>query len=272
MMIRSGVAAVCALAGGVSGADVIFDSFNHSPSGTSGYYYILDFSLGEANSSAETAGGFEDDRRVGQAITFAPGPRFVTEVRVQFTFGFQAGRPTFATTLTIFQNDGGVPGDAIWSGSVAGILAPPQGTFLEQAVTFHPNTTLPDSVFYALSIDEVTPTTRHLGPGFTQNTTIIGALGGPVMVQKSGTGLWVEETPGSAYYIEASFTAEGQSCYANCDGSTQAPVLNVADFTCFLQRFAAGDTYANCDNSTTAPTLNVADFTCFLQQFAAGCP
>jgi uncharacterized membrane protein len=61
-------------------------------------------------------------------------------------------------------------------------------------------------------------------------------------------------------------------CYANCDGSSTTPVLNVADFTCFLQRFAAGDTYANCDNSTTAPTLNVADFTCFLQQFAAGCP
>jgi probable HAF family extracellular repeat protein len=60
-------------------------------------------------------------------------------------------------------------------------------------------------------------------------------------------------------------------CYANCDASTTAPVLNVADFTCFLQRFAAGESYANCDASTTAPVLNVADFTCFLQRFAAGC-
>jgi hypothetical protein len=65
---------------------------------------------------------------------------------------------------------------------------------------------------------------------------------------------------------------ETRVCYANCDCGTDLPILNVADFTCFLQRFAAGDTYANCDNSTTAPTLNVADFTCFLQQFAAGCP
>jgi hypothetical protein len=62
------------------------------------------------------------------------------------------------------------------------------------------------------------------------------------------------------------------ACYANCDSSTATPVLNVADFTCFLQRFASGDAYANCDNSTAAPTLNVADFTCFLQSFAAGCP
>jgi hypothetical protein len=30
------------------------------------------------------------------------------------------------------------------------------------------------------------------------------------------------------------------SCYPNCDQSTVAPVLNVGDFTCFLQRFAAG--------------------------------
>jgi hypothetical protein len=60
-------------------------------------------------------------------------------------------------------------------------------------------------------------------------------------------------------------------CYANCDNSTTSPVLNVADFTCFLQRFAAADPYANCDNSTTSPVLNVADFTCFLQRFAAGC-
>jgi YVTN family beta-propeller protein len=61
-------------------------------------------------------------------------------------------------------------------------------------------------------------------------------------------------------------------CYANCDGSTTAPVLNVADFTCFLTKFAAGDVYANCDGSTTPPVLNVADFTCFLTKFAAGCP
>jgi uncharacterized membrane protein len=61
-------------------------------------------------------------------------------------------------------------------------------------------------------------------------------------------------------------------CYANCDASTTVPVLNVGDFTCYLQHFAAGDSYANCDWSCAPPTLNVADFTCFLQKFAAGCP
>ncbi|MEX2217278.1 MAG: hypothetical protein WD749_00835 [Phycisphaerales bacterium] len=62
------------------------------------------------------------------------------------------------------------------------------------------------------------------------------------------------------------------ACYANCDESTQPPVLNVADFGCFLTRYAAGEAYANCDDSTQPPVLNVADFGCFLTKYAAGCP
>ena len=61
-------------------------------------------------------------------------------------------------------------------------------------------------------------------------------------------------------------------CYANCDGSSIAPVLNINDFICFQQEFAAGEAYANCDGSTTAPVLNINDFICFQQKFAAGCP
>jgi hypothetical protein len=74
---------------------------------------------------------------------------------------------------------------------------------------------------------------------------------------------------GRIYY---SVSNTGPACYANCDGSTTAPVLNVGDFTCFLQKYAASDPYANCDGSTTPPVLNVGDFTCFLQKYAAGCP
>jgi hypothetical protein len=61
------------------------------------------------------------------------------------------------------------------------------------------------------------------------------------------------------------------SCYANCDSSTTPPALNVSDFNCFLNKFAAGDLYATCDGSTTPPALNVTDFGCFLNRFAAGC-
>lgn len=61
-------------------------------------------------------------------------------------------------------------------------------------------------------------------------------------------------------------------CYANCDGSTATPVLNVNDFLCFLNRYGASDIDANCDGSTVAPVLNVSDFICFSNRFAAGCP
>ena len=61
------------------------------------------------------------------------------------------------------------------------------------------------------------------------------------------------------------------ACWVNCDHSTVAPVLNVLDFSCFLNEFAAGHAWANCDESTVAPVLNVQDFACFLNKFAAGC-
>ena len=61
------------------------------------------------------------------------------------------------------------------------------------------------------------------------------------------------------------------NCYANCDRSTTVPFLNVIDFSCFLNKFSAGDSYANCDGSTAPPVLNINDFICFLNAFSAGC-
>jgi hypothetical protein len=81
------------------------------------------------------------------------------------------------------------------------------------------------------------------------------------------TGPW-----GPAHVVYTPTATQVVVCYANCDGSTIGPVLNVLDFSCFLNAFAAGDPYANCDASTTPPVLNVLDFACFLNKFAAGCP
>jgi len=71
--------------------------------------------------------------------------------------------------------------------------------------------------------------------------------------------------------LDIEFTPPAGVCYANCDGSTIMPVLNVNDFICFQSKYAAGDSYANCDGSTIAPVLNVSDFICFLGAYAAGC-
>jgi hypothetical protein len=95
--------------------------------------------------------------------------------------------------------------------------------------------------------------------------TLSGTIGQPDAGTLSGGGFQCA----GGFWGGASGT---QPCYANCDGSTLSPVLNVADFTCFLQKYAAADPFANCDGSTLSPVLNVADFTCFLQKYAAGCP
>jgi murein tripeptide amidase MpaA len=73
-----------------------------------------------------------------------------------------------------------------------------------------------------------------------------------------------------AFLVLAQFAAPG-ACYANCDGSTVVPILNVNDFVCFQSQFAAGSSAANCDNSSVPPVLNVNDFVCFQASFAAGC-
>jgi hypothetical protein len=73
-------------------------------------------------------------------------------------------------------------------------------------------------------------------------------------------------------YTGLLYVPAGATCYPNCDHSTATPVLNVADFSCFLTRYASGDAYANCDASTAPPVLNVADFSCFLTRYATGCP
>jgi hypothetical protein len=58
-------------------------------------------------------------------------------------------------------------------------------------------------------------------------------------------------------------------CQADCDASG---ALTANDFTCFVNKFAAGDPYANCDGSTADPRLTGNDFLCYLNRFAAGCP
>lgn len=107
-----------------------------------------------------------------------------------------------------------------------------------------------------------------------------GTAGGGVVqglqgYYRVGSGAWTPVAQAIGFPSDLSFSVSGQQnapgCYANCDGSTNAPILNIADFVCFLNSFSAGGSYANCDGSTSVPVLNIGDFTCFLNNFAAGC-
>jgi hypothetical protein len=75
---------------------------------------------------------------------------------------------------------------------------------------------------------------------------------------------------GNGFELSGGLWIAGPSCYANCDGSTVAPILNILDFQCFLNKYAANDPYANCDGSSNTPVLNVLDFICFQNNFAQG--
>jgi hypothetical protein len=118
------------------------------------------------------------------------------------------------------------------------------------------------------------PDYRQWGWNLAQN------IRGPVCQQSSSPpGGYSPQSNDVAFVLYG--TGGTPPCYANCDSSTAQPRLNVADFTCFLQRFAEGSAlpaaqqyshYCNCDGGNVPPPLNVADFTCFLQKFAAGCP
>jgi hypothetical protein len=72
---------------------------------------------------------------------------------------------------------------------------------------------------------------------------------------------------------------EWRTLPANCDGSTTPPTLNVNDFLCFMNAYAAQDPYANyCaigSNGCAGGGVGVfSDFQAFLNIYAqaVGCP
>ncbi len=103
---------------------------------------------------------------------------------------------------------------------------------------------------------------------FTDRTAELGRLGPTTFGEDSSGELYFGTVNAHVYTVYKIIPA----CPANCDGSTFEPRLNVNDFVCFVNTYAASDAYANCDHSTTPPILNVADFQCFMSSFAAGCP
>jgi hypothetical protein len=167
---------------------------------------------------------------------------------------------------------------SLWTGTASSwVDLHPAGAFLSEAHGVHDGQqvgratfSLPNDPYHAIlwSGTAASSVDLHafLPPGFTRSEAWgISHSGGSTYVVGSGFN-------GATGRTEALMWVRTVPCDANCDNSTAQPVLNVQDFTCFLQRYAAGESYANCDSSTTAPVLNVQDFTCFLQRYAAGCP
>jgi hypothetical protein len=77
---------------------------------------------------------------------------------------------------------------------------------------------------------------------------------------------------GTYRFVSRVFTPDIK-CYADCDQTTGNGVLDIFDFLCFGNAFAAGDPYAcDCDVSTGLGVCDIFDFLCFGNFFSAGCP
>ena len=117
---------------------------------------------------------------------------------------------------------------------------------------------------------------RPLANGSTPSGSIISGAQTPTLTISNTTaqdaGAYSCLVSNSCGSLASAAANLGVVCYSNCDGSATPPILNINDFTCFLNRYAAGDPYANCDGSTTPPVLNVNDVLCFLNGYATGCP
>jgi hypothetical protein len=67
------------------------------------------------------------------------------------------------------------------------------------------------------------------------------ARAGGQLVYDSSRGVFVLFGGQSSTYLGDTWELRlDSSCYANCDGSTSPPILNVNDFLCFQSKFAAG--------------------------------
>ena len=63
------------------------------------------------------------------------------------------------------------------------------------------------------------------------------------------------------------------NCYADCDRSTGAGVLDIFDFLCFQNAFVSQREYAcDCDTSSGHGVCDLFDFLCFQGAFVGGCP
>jgi hypothetical protein len=203
----------------------------------------------------------------GDAVTLAGTEREVTGIAVMMRIG-DSGVATWDMRVRFYANDGpaGSPGTPLWdSGSQFCVI----DSGIDLPYFFYvPGVRVPDTFTWTAEISNRAGGNQSaLGLPHYSPPTIGSALSG-YWERMAGVGAWslagLNEPPFGA-------RVEAVTCYVNCDNSTTAPALNVNDFGCFLNRFAAGDRWANCDGSTAAPILNVQDFGCFLNRFAAGC-
>ena len=83
---------------------------------------------------------------------------------------------------------------------------------------------------------------RHNGTDLVDGGRIAGARSPTLTVnyaQSEDQGVY-DVVISAGCSVQSSGAPLAVRCYPNCDGSTQSPILNVSDFVCFLNKYAAG--------------------------------
>jgi len=132
-----------------------------------------------------------------------------------------------------------------------------------------------NAIFTSSASNAVTYRWRKNGVDLFDDGRIYGAATGTLFigsVRSSDQAVYSLRATGACAVAQSLGAQLTVVCYPNCDGSTASPVLNISDFTCFMNSYLSATGYANCDGSTTPPVHDVRDFICFQTRFAAGCP
>ncbi|MCA9278305.1 MAG: hypothetical protein H6815_06570 [Phycisphaeraceae bacterium] len=188
-----------------------------------------------------------------------------------------------SATLAIHADNGGVPGAAVagpfstYTETSNGIFRTfnAQGTSCARVVRDIKFTGLGANLTAGTYWAFITATSSGCGSGpwmpLWTDGSIITTPTGTGVVFDLATGAWNPALAQNGAGQQCSYPlnvcgTEGVGCYADCDGSG---ALNIFDYICFGNEYAAGNAYADCDGSGT---LNIFDYICFGNEYAAGCP
>lgn len=131
--------------------------------------------------------------RVGDQITFSGSDRYLTRFSTRLVAaGESASVSTIDVMLTLYENNGGIPGSLIWTGTTAATMPPTGafGTFAE--VVFAPNVIVPNSICYGIAFTSILHSggvTRSIGVLVGGDATI-GSSPNTVLEQLSADGSW----------------------------------------------------------------------------------
>jgi len=185
---------------GIAHAEVVYSAWQNINTPVQAIAITSEF--GEASSTHELPGGFENESQVAQRITLAGTSRHITTLEVRIG-GFRSSpfqqNATLTTTVRFFNVVNGLPGTELWSGTAADVSVG-QWNSPGAILTFQPNTTVPNTFFLSWGFDSIAGQAPQAQLGLSSQITnpSIGQADPLWAVQETATGVWSNDPFGPA--------------------------------------------------------------------------